>query len=90
VEIVEDLPEEPAIEIEEVVEEAAEVVPTPIEEPKRRRRVKPVPQSIVEQIAPPSEEEFYDYPFSERIEQEVIETGALAYVVPDYLEPRRA
>lgn len=61
--------EEVVVEAEPVVEEIAE--PEPVPRPKKKRKPRRV---VVQEIVAPDPVDFYDYPFVERIEEEVITT----------------
>ena len=60
----------PEVVVEEFVEEFIE--PTPAPKPKKKRKPKPVVVETPEPMPEPTAPEFYDYPFVEKIEQEVV------------------
>lgn len=84
-ETIELIPDEPIIEpvVEEVVDEVPLVEEPKAKKPRKTRRV------VVQEVIAPEPVDFYDYPFTERIEQETIRTPVAveAATVTEYTVP---
>lgn len=84
-ETIELIPDEPIVEaiVEEVVDELPVVEEPKVKKPRKTRRV------VVQEVIAPEPVDFYDYPFTERIEQETIRTPVAveAATVTEYTVP---